>query len=185
VSFSPDGATLAFVERNPDTGWDINLLDMKSRKVTSFLNSKATEMCPEFSPDGHWMAYTSNESGRTEVYVRPFPGPGGKWQISAEGGETPIWSRDEKHLYYVGLMDDEYWTTDVQTGGTFSVSKPRLLFKSGDFPVGEPSRTVDTSLDGKRFLMAKLGDRKAQPVTELILVQNWFEELQRLAPAKK
>ena len=185
VSFTPDGATLAFEENNPDTGWDINLLDMKSRKVTSFLNSKANEMYPEFSPDGHWMAYTSDESGRKEVYVRPFPGPGGKWQISAEGGESPIWSRDEKHLYYVGLMDDEYWATDVQTGGTFSASKPRLLFKSGDFIIGDPTRTVDTSLDGKRFLMAKLGDRKAQPVTEVILVQNWLEEVKRLAPTGK
>jgi serine/threonine-protein kinase len=150
------------------------------------LNSKADEHLdyPEFSPDGHWIAYTSNESGRTEVYVRPFPGPGGKWQISAEGGTSPIWSRDEKHLYYVGLMDDEYWITDVQTGGTFSASKPRLLFKSGNFLIGGP-RTVETSLDGKRFLMTKLGDRKAQPVTELILVQNWLEEVKRLAPTGK
>ena len=184
VSFTPDGATLAFEENNPDTGWDINLLDMKSRKVTSFLNSKANEDNPEFSPDGHWMAYTSDESGRTEVYVRPFPGPGGKWQISAEGGVSPIWSRDEKHLYYVGLMRDEYWITDVQTGGTFSASKPRLLFKSGNFLIGG-TRTVEISLDGKRFLMTKLGDRKAQPVTELILVQNWLEEVKRLAPTRK
>ena len=184
-SFSPDGATLAFVERNPETGWDINLLDMKSRKVTSFLNSKSNEMFPEFSPNGNWMAYTSDESGRSEVYVRPFRGPGGKWQISAEGGESPIWSRDGKHLYYVGLMEDEYWTTDVQTARTLSASKPRFLFKSGDFLIGAPARTVDTSLDGKRFLMTKLGDRKTQPVTEVILVQNWFEELKRLAPTGK
>jgi hypothetical protein len=81
-------------------------------------------------------------------------------------------------------MRDEYWITDVQTGGTFSASKPRLLFKSGNFLIGG-TRTVETSLDGKRFLMTKLGDRKAQPVTELILVQNWLEEVKRLAPTGK
>ncbi len=186
VSFSPDGATLAFVERNPETGWDINLLDMKTRKVTSFLSSKADEMNPEFSTDGHWMAYVSNESGRREVYVRPFPGPGGKWQISAEGGASPFWSRDGKHLFYIAPMEDEYWTTDVQTDGTFSASKPRFLFKSGgDFDSGYLFPAVDISLDGKRFLIVKQGDRKAQPVTELILVQNWLEDLKRLSPTGK
>jgi len=185
VSLTPDGTTLAFVEKNPETGFDINLLDMKSRKVTPFLNSKADEKNPEISPDGHWMAYTSEESGRMELYVRPFPGPGGQWQISAEGGYMPIWSRDEKRLHYVGRTNDEYWTADVHTGGTFSVGKSRLLFKSADFLNGNPYPTMDTSLDGRRFLMAKLGDWNAQPVTELILVQNWFEELKRLAPTNK
>ena len=184
-SFSPDGATLAFVELNPQTGWHINLLDMNTRKVTPFLNSKANQMYPEFSPDGHWMAYTSDESGRMEVYVRPFPGRGGKWQLSAEGGSSPLWSRDGKRLSYVGPEGDEYWVTDVHTDGTFSVSKPRLLFNTKDCSCAYPTRGSDISLNGQRFLMVKRGERKPQPVTELILVQNWFEELKRLAPTGK
>jgi len=185
ASFSPDGTTLAFVELNPLTGWHTTLLDMQTRKVTPLLNSKANQMYPEFSPDGHWMAYTSDESGRMEVYVRPFPGLGGKWQLSAEGGWSPLWSRDGKHLFYVGPEDDEYWVTDVHTDGSFSVSKPRLLFKTKDCSCAGPTRGWDISLDGQRFLMVKRGERKPQPVTELILVQNWFEELKRLAPTGK
>jgi eukaryotic-like serine/threonine-protein kinase len=189
-SFSPDGATLAVSVRPPGVGWrwDIDLLDLKSKKVTPFLNSKASEMHPEFSPDGHWMAYVSDESGQPEVYVRPFPGPGGKWQISSDGGNAPLWSRNGKQLFYVGWDgdgEDQYWVADVRTSDSFSASKPRLLFKSADFLVGNPSRAFDISLDGKRFLMAKLSERKIHPVTELILVQNWLEELKRLAPAGK
>ncbi len=184
-SFSPDGATLAFIELNPQTGWRINLLDMQTRKVTPFLDSKANQMYPEFSPEGHWMAYTSDESGRMEVYVRPFPGPGGKWQLSAEGGSSPLWSCDGKHLFYLGPEGDEYWVTDVHTNGTFSASKPHLLFRTEDNYAAAPTRGWDISLDGQRFLMVKRGERKPQPVTELILVQNWFEELKRLASTGK
>jgi eukaryotic-like serine/threonine-protein kinase len=184
ASFSPDGATLAFVELDPDTGFDINLLDMKSRRVTAFLNSKSDELWPDFSPDGHWMAYVSNESGRCEVYVRPYPGPGSKFQVSPEGGEAPLWSRNGKQLFYVA-GPREYWVADVRTDRSFSASKPRLLFKSVELMAdGLPSRSWDISLDGQRFLGVRPSERKPQPVTELILVQNWFEELKRLAPGK-
>jgi len=186
-SFTPDGATLAFVELCPNTGWDINLLNMKSRQVTPFLNTKANESYPEVSPDGRWMAYVSDESGREEVYVRPFPGPGGKQQISSDGGGNPIWSRDGKQLFYLSvgdIGDSDYgcWMVDVRTDGILLAGKPRLLFKTKQFAVGRPTRTWDVSRDGQRFLMAKFGEREPHPVTELIVVQNWFEELKRLAP---
>lgn len=185
-SISPDGATVAFVERHPGDLWDIQLLDLKSRRVTSFLNSNTIQFYPEYSPDGHWMAYTSSESGRQEIYVRPFPGPGGEVQVSSEGGREPLWSRNGKQLFYVGgAKEDEYWVADVRTDGSFSSSTPRLLFKSDQFPRASPTRTWDISLDGQRFLMVKFGEQKTQPVTELILVQNWFEELKRLAPTGK
>jgi serine/threonine-protein kinase len=184
-SFSPDGATLAFVEHHPGTAWDINLLDLKSRRITSFLNSKANELWPEFSPDGDWIAYVSDESGRCEVYVRPFPGPGAKWQVSAEGGTAPLWSRNGKQLFYVG-QPGEYWVVDVWTNGGFSASKPRLAFKSvGLLADGLPTRTWDISLDSQRFLTVRSSERKAQPVTELVLIENWFEEVKRLAPTRK
>ena len=95
-SCSPDGTTLAFVEYRPDTDTDILLLDLRSRRVTPFLNSPAMRSYPEFSPDGRWMAYVSDESGRDEVYVRPFPGPGGKWLISQGGGTEPLWATERK-----------------------------------------------------------------------------------------
>lgn len=184
-SFTPDGATLTFVELCPGTGWDINLLNMKSRQVTPFLNTKANELYPEFSPDGRWMAYVSDESGRPEVYVRPFPGPGGRWQISTGSGGNPIWSRDGKQLFYTSTNRQDYWVVEVRMEGSFFAGKPRLLFTSKQFVLGTPSHTWDISLDGIHFLMAKFGDRPPRPVTEMILVQDWFEELKRLAPAKK
>jgi len=183
-SFSPDGGTLAFVELRSDTGWDINLLDLKSRRVTPFLNSKANEYYPDFSPDGHWMAYMSDESGRPEVYIRPFPGPGGKWQVSTEGGWQPLWARNGKQLFYWSTEERQVWVVDVRIDGSFSASKPRLLFRGTGFILGMPNRTWDISLDGQRFLIVKEGERKPQPVTEMILVQNWLEELKRLVPVK-
>jgi len=181
-SFTPDGSVLAFPELCPDTGWDINLLDMKTRRVTKFLSAKANELYPEFSPGGRWLAYVSDESGRREVYVRPFPGPGAKWQISTDGGINPIWSRDGKRLFYIGYNERDYWTVDIRSGETFSAGKPQLMFTSNQFEVGEASHTWDVSLDGQRFLLSKFGELESRPVTELILVENWFEELKHLAP---
>jgi serine/threonine-protein kinase len=182
ASWSPDGTTLAFVENYSR----ILLLDVRSRRVTPFSSSQASEWCPGFSPDGRWLAYGSDESGRREVYVRPFPGPGGKWQVSREGGTEPMWARTGKQLFYRrGDLKKQVWAVDVQTGPAFSAGKPRLLFEQPGFGPGDPIRNWDLSLDGLRFLMVKLDDRKPTPVTELILVQNWFEELKRLAPSSK
>jgi serine/threonine-protein kinase len=191
-SWSPDGTTLAFVEWHADTGGKILLLDLRSRRVTPFLNSQSDEGWPEFSPDGRWMAYVSNESGRPEVYVRPFPGPGGKWLISQEGGQEPLWARDGKQLCYrsgIGIQKDQIWdhvwVVDVRMDGGFSPSKPRLLFKAPGFMNGGIIRSWDVSLDGKRLLMVKIEEAKPTPVTEMVLVQNWIEELKRLVPTGK
>jgi len=186
-SWSPDGATLAFVGVYPGTGGDLLLLDLRGHRVTPFLNSRFPAWYPEFSPDGRWMAHVSFESGREEVYVRPFPGPGGKWQISHEGGREPLWARDGKRLFYRSGEAEDWplvWAVDVRTDGGFSPGKPRLLFRAPGLGVGGPIRAWDLSLDGRRFLMVKLEERKSQPVTEMILVQNWLEELKRLVPVK-
>lgn len=189
-SWSPDGATLAFVESHPDTGYDIFLLDLRSRRITPFLNSRAFEGYPEFSPDGRWMAYVSDESGREEVYVRPFPGPGGKWMISQEGGIEPLWARDEKQLLYRSTDGEQIWAVDVRADGGFSASKPRLRSKApgvglGTAPPATPIREWDVSLDSQRFLMVKVEEPKPTPVTEMVLVMNWFQDLERLAPTGK
>ena len=182
-SFSPDGSILAFVEAVPDRGWKINLLDLNSHHVTALPNSQSQEAFPDFSPDGHWLAYVSDESGRPEVYVRPFPALGSKTQVSSAGAAAPAWSRDGKQLFF--RSDCEFWVSDVHTTTTFSASKPRLLFKQPDCMAGVPTRNWDVSPDGQHFLLTKLSSRKAQPVTELIVVQDWFEELKRLVPNPK
>jgi len=180
-SWSPDGATLAFV----DDLRDIFLLDLRSRRITPFLNSRASEDYPEFSPDGRWMAYVSDESGREEVYVRPFPGSGGKWLISREGGREPLWARNEKQLLYRSTDGEQIWAVDVRADGGFSASKPRLLFKAPGLETTGPIRTWDLSLDSQRFLMVKSDEAKPTPVTEMVLVMNWFQDLQRLASTAK
>jgi eukaryotic-like serine/threonine-protein kinase len=177
-SFSPDGATLAFFEfarpGNPQ------LLNVHDRKVNPFLNSRFDGFWPELSPDGRWMAYGSFESGRCEVYVQPFPGPGGKWQISNDGGTEPLWGRNGKQLFY--RRNNRICVTDIQTKPDFSASKPRMLFEQPGFVMASPVRSWDISLNGQRFLMVKAEERKPQPVTEMILVQSWFEEVKRLCP---
>jgi serine/threonine-protein kinase len=182
-SFTPDGSTLAFIQWSPETGEDILLLDMKSRQVKTFLNSKAEEGWPNFSPNGHWLAYASDESGQLEVWVRPFPGPGGRWQVSKEGGIDPLWSKDGRQLFY--RQGGKVWVVDVQTDGGFSYGKPRLLFEKEGLEEGDPLQCWDLWPDGQSFLMVKVGDRKAEPVIQINFVQNWFEELKRLVPAGK
>jgi Tol biopolymer transport system component len=174
-SWSPDGRTLAFTECSLEGNCDVLLLDLQSRRVTPFLNSAFSELNAAFSPDGRWLAYKSNESGRYEVYVRAFPGAGDKWQISNEGGDWPVWARSGRLLFY--RWKDQVWIVDVQTGTTFSAGKPRLLLERPGYDM-----FFDVSPDSQRLLMVKLEERKPQPFTDMILIQNWFEELKRLAP---
>jgi Tol biopolymer transport system component len=182
-SWSPDGKTVAFVEYRSDTSENISVLDVLSGRVTPFLNSQFAEQNPDFSPDGRWIAYTSNESKRSEIYVRAFPGPGMKQQVSNDGGRQPLWARNGKQLFY--RWRDQVWVVDVQTDGGFATSRPRLLFEKPGYAFDDPIRTYDLSLDSQRFLMVKEEERKPQPATEMILVQNWFEELKRLVPTGK
>jgi Tol biopolymer transport system component len=182
-SWSADGKTVALVESHPDTGIDIAMLDLGSGRVTPFLNSRFSEPYPEFSPDGLWIAYTSNESKRSEVYVQSFPGPGMKHPISTDGGTEPLWARNGKQLFY--RWQDQMWVVDVLTDGGFGAGKPRLLFERPGYSIGSPIRSYDLSLDGQRFLMVKLEQRMPTPVTEMTLVQNWFKDLKRLVATGK
>ena len=150
--------------------------------MTPFLNSRFDERYPEFSPDGRWIAYTSNETERDETYVLAFPGPSLKCQVSTEGGSQPLWARNGRQLFY--RRGNQVWVADVRTDNGFMADKPRLLFeKAGYYISGNTVRDYDMSSDGRRFLMAKLEQRKPTPVTEMILVQNWCGELKRLLPA--
>jgi eukaryotic-like serine/threonine-protein kinase len=187
-SWSPDAKTVAIVEQHLDTSSDIAMLDTGTRRVTPFLNSPAFEGYPEFSPDGRWLAYASDESKpRREVYVRPVSGPGPRQQVSAGGGVEPLWSRDGKQLFY--RWHDQVWVVDVQADNGLKAGTPRLLFERAGYlggnPFTGPIRHWDLSRDGQRFLMVKLEKRTPAPVTDMILVQNWFEELGRRGPARK
>jgi serine/threonine-protein kinase len=183
-SWSPDGQVLAFSEADPTTGLDIWMLGLRGdRKPQPFLRTAANEGGPLFSPDGRWLAYVSDEIGRNEIYVRPFPGPGGKMQISTEGGREPMWARDGRQLFY--RNGDKMMVTAVETQPAFAAFKPELLFEGHYEPGWSPiERGYDVSPDGKRFLMVKAGEQESPP-TQLNVVLNWSDELLRLAPAGK
>jgi hypothetical protein len=182
-SWSADGNKVAIVRWPAAGNADIVVMDVPSKRVTPFLNSQFVEEYPEFSPDGRWIAYSSDESKRKEVYVRPFPGSGMKRLVSTKGGYQPLWARDGKKLFY--RWEDQFWVVDVQIEGSFAAGKPRLLFEKAGIGDGYPIRTYDLSLDGQRFLMVREEPLIPAPVTEMILIQNWFQELKRLVPAGK
>jgi len=183
-SWSPDGQVLAFSEADPTTGYDIWVLGLQGdRKPRPFLQTPSNEYGPIFSPDGRWVAYVSDESGRQEIYVRPFPGPGGKMQISTDGGLEPVWARDGRELFY--RNGDKVMVTAVETQPVFAASKPKLLFE-GHYDPGILAfeRDYDVSPDGQRFLMVKASDQESV-ATQLNVVLNWSDELRRLVPAGK
>jgi serine/threonine-protein kinase len=181
---------LAFTENRPGTGWDIMILPMegseasgwKPGKPTVFLEGPFTEDSPVFSPDGRWLAYESNESGTVEVYVRPFPGPGGKQQISIAGG-YPTWSQANKEIFYKG-PDQKIWVVTYKSdGNSFSAEKPRLWSPESVADRGIRNRTFDLHPDGRR--LAILTNPQLHSGTNLdkaIFVLNFFDEVRRLAP---
>jgi eukaryotic-like serine/threonine-protein kinase len=183
-SWSPDGQVLAFSEADPTTGWDIWMLRLQGdRKPRPFLQTPANESGPLFSPDGHSVAYGSDESGRNEIYVRPFPGPGGKMQISSDGGTEPMWARNGRELFY--RNGDKMMVTAVETQPVFAASRPKLLFEGHyETGIGPFEAGYDVSPDGQKFLMIKASEQEPA-ATQLNVVLNWSDELRRLAPAGK
>jgi eukaryotic-like serine/threonine-protein kinase len=179
MSWSPDGQLLAYIEVNPSTQLDIWVLRMGDRKAQPFLRTRFNETEPRFSPDGRWLAYISDESGRFEIYVQAYPGPGGKWQISTEGGTEPVWNPNGRELFY--RSGDKMMAVDITTQAGFAAGKPRMLFEGGYEPAPVPNFNYDVSLDGQRFLMLKPSE-SAQAPTQINVVLNWFEELKRRVP---
>jgi eukaryotic-like serine/threonine-protein kinase len=181
-SFSPDGQLLAYEEVSPATGVDLWVLRMSDRKAQPFLRTAFTETVPSFSSDGRWLAYTSNESGRNEIYVQRYPGPGGKWQISTEGGTEPVWNPNGRELFY--RSGDKMMTVEVTTQPSFSMGKPRKMFQGPYVPTRATTPFYDVSPDGQRFLMLKPTEQ-AQAPTQINVVLNWFEELKEKVPTGK
>jgi hypothetical protein len=190
-SVTPDGTGLVFADQLPPVGQpgetgDLMLLPLAGdRRPEPLLQTSFAEVNGEVSPDGRWLAYQSNESGREEVYVRPFPKAGtGKWQISTSGGTRPAWGRNGRELFYVSM--GALMSVPVTAASTFVAGSATRLF---DGPylfdvAARPGRTYDVSPDGQRFLMIKEADTTDEPApfARIILVQNWFEELKRRVP---
>jgi Tol biopolymer transport system component len=180
LSWSPDGQLLAFAEVNPTTGYDLWVLRLSDRKAQPFLRTTFNESAAHFSPDGRWLAYISDESGRFEIYVQPYPGPGGKWQISTEGGTEPVWNPNGRELFY--RSGGKMMAVDIATQPTFASGKPRMLFEGQYSPAPGAANNFDVSSDGQRFLMIKPNEAGEAAPTQINVVLNWFEELKQKVP---
>ena len=181
-SWSPDGKTLAFVSVNPTTLQDIRVLSVDKKGASRpFVETPFREGAPVFSPDGQWIAYVSDDSGRFEVYVRPFPGPGEKWAISTEGGNEPVWPRGGHQLFY--RAGDTMMAVDVQTTPTFAAGTPRKLFDKMFERSIALWANYDVSPDGQRLLMVRR-ENPSLPATHINVVLNWIEELRQKLPAQ-
>ncbi len=167
-SFSPDGKRLLFGEGRPTK---LHVLSMEGEHTSQPLfQSQFNERNAMISPDGHWIAYVSNESGRLQVYVRPFPNvEEGKWQISSDGGQDPVWAPRGQELFYRNA--ETMMVVGIKTEPTFTAGSPIVLF-TGKYTTSVTGVSYDISPDGQRFLMIKQDQQEAGQIN---VVQNWFE----------
>jgi serine/threonine-protein kinase len=173
-SWSPDGRLLAFYEVHPTTQRDIWLLPLDDRTPSSLLVTDANEHSAMFSPDGRFVAYVSDESGREEVYVRSYAGPPGRWLISSEGGREPVWSRDGRELFY--RHGSRLMTVAVTLEPTLTAGQPQELFAGSYALYIGGGNSYDATPDGQRFVMVQGGS--ASTSYPLRIVVNWLEELE-------
>jgi len=193
ATWSPSDKALVFVEGIPTGGANLDIMVMSSgdRRPRPLIQTRFAEAYPAFSPDGRWLAYASDESGRTEVWVQPYPGPGPRQQVTANGGTGPAWSHDGRELFYTitppGAGGQATLTkmmaSQVTLRPTFTVGVPRQLFE-GRFGATSGIRSYDVTADGKRFLMVQQKERPPVAAAEMILVQNWIEEVKARVPVK-
>jgi eukaryotic-like serine/threonine-protein kinase len=153
---------------------------MGDTTLVPLVTGPATEADAAVSPDGRWLAYASEESGTAEIYVRPFPDAGSaRWQVSASGGSDPVWSRSGRELFYLSAQA-EMMRVDVAPGAAFRISSPERLFSTTPYTSIPAVPAFDVSPDGKQFLM--LRETSPSERNELIVVQNWVQEMRARSP---
>ncbi|MEQ1759525.1 MAG: protein kinase [Vicinamibacterales bacterium] len=193
LNVSPNGLHLLFKSafRGPNSDRNDDLMVAAISPTVSapleqrtLIKTRFQETDAVVSPNGRWLAYTSDESGRDEIYVRPFPDvAAGRWQVSSRGGAMPVWSPDGRELYFFS-EGEGMAAADVGSGASWQSGRARFLF-AGDYLLGEGARTYDISADGQRFVLIKNAPPDPAVVSpSVVVVQNWFSELQRLAPSR-
>jgi serine/threonine-protein kinase len=172
TSLSPDGDVMAFMWRG-----DIWILAMeKEAEPQRFLESPFNETQPVFSPNGRWIAYTSDESGRNEVYVRAFPGPGEQIQISTDGGSQPVWARNGREIFY--RNGTEMVAVEIEIGATFRAGSPEVLFQFPFIDSWPNVQGYDVTANGRRFITVRGVD--STEGRQINVTLNWYDELKRL-----
>jgi serine/threonine-protein kinase len=179
-SWSPDGTIMTFAVQSRPSDWDLWRLHLEETATAQpFIETSFSELQGVFSPNGRWIAYRSTESGRSEVYVAPFPGPGPKRLISTESGIEPLWSRDGQELYYRSRA--KLMVVSVQTEPSFQAGTPRVLFEVPQMNRSGLWRTYDVTPDGQRFIMSQNPEGTQEPL-QIVYIPDWFEELKQLVP---
>jgi dipeptidyl aminopeptidase/acylaminoacyl peptidase len=191
-SWSQDGRRLAGVIPRPTGQPDVlAVATIENGQARVDVLSEANEYGPQFSPDGHWLAYSSAVSGRSEVYVRPYPGPGPATRVSVEGGSDPAWTQQGRELVFLSPVDAagkrRMMAADVTPASPPRPGTPRMLFEFDTAALAAGAgacRAYDVTADGQRFLTTQVVPApKPEPVTHINLIQNWFEELKAKVPA--
>jgi Tol biopolymer transport system component len=186
-AWSSDGRTLAFVEAVAPGNTDVLTISLDGdRQPKPLLHTRFVETYPEFSPDGRWLAYVSNESGRDEVYVQPYPALGPRKQISPDGGVQPAWSHSGRVLFYTSLLGAgplRMMAVSITTARSFEASAPQTLFE-GNYQGQTLTRGYDVSFDDQRFFLPQMKPQPPIQPAQMILVQNWIEELKRRVPTR-
>jgi Tol biopolymer transport system component len=160
---------------NESGSGDIFGLKAGDSTLVPLLTSSAREVSPALSPDGRWLAYSSTESGTAEIYVRPFPEvASARWQVSTSGGSEPLWAHSGRELFYLN-GHREMVSADIRPGADFVVGQQRILFPAVAYSGGGTYPNYDVTPDDRRFVMVR--GVTAAGESELILVENWFEEL--------
>jgi len=186
-SFTPDGKQLAFFEEGTVAFhlWTVPLesdnAGLHAGKPEVFLQNQADERYPTFSPDGRWIAYRSDESGTFQIYVRPFPDKGGKWQISNSGGTIPMWSRTGSELFFETLDNRIMVAAYSVKGDSFVADKPRVWSEKQLGSTGNVTRNVDLAPDGKRIaaLIPVEATEAQKPQNHVTFLMNFFDEVRR------
>jgi serine/threonine-protein kinase len=174
ASWSPDGSVAAFGILDPRTGWDVAMLPLRPQGAPRrFLSSPFSEAYAAFSRDGRYVAYVSNESGRSEVYVRAY-GQDGKWPISVGGGSEPVWSPDGRELFFRG--GDALFAVAVHTAAAFTAGQPRVLLRGAFEPGVNGYPNYDVGRDGARFLVIKPPAQREPPL-QIAVAPSWTAEL--------
>ncbi len=181
-SFSPDGKLLVY-RVGMLAGFDLGVLSFEGEGAQEpLLVAEIDEWNGEISPDGRFLAYQSDESGEDEIYVRPFPEvESGRFPISAGGGTEPLWSPDGSEIFY--RVDDRVMAAPIQTDLAFEAGNPQELLRGVHAGASQGGRSYDIHPDGERFLTILPAETNEQGLgIQVILVENWFEELKRLVP---
>jgi serine/threonine-protein kinase len=183
TSWSSDGQYLVYVQADPVNANDIWMLPMENAPEPQlFLGTPSDETQAALSPSGEWIAYRSDASGRNEIYVEPFPAGGLRQQVSPDGGTEPVWARNGREIFY--RVGTKMMVVDVTAGADLELGAPRELFEEPYELTDLRYPNYDVDLDGERFLMVKAVSAGSGPQREIIIVQNWFEELKRLVPVR-